>query len=64
MLKCSIVNLNSFEGVFTLFPIILWTSSSGETGVVARSGLELLILLERDRKRLLGRPVAREIVAY
>lgn len=48
----------------TLLPMILFTSSSGEVGVDARSGLELLMLLERDKSRLLGRAVARDNVAY
>lgn len=47
----------------TLLPMILCTSSSGEVGVDARSGLELLMLLDRDRRRLLGRAVARDNVA-
>lgn len=48
----------------TLLPMILCTSSSGEVGVDARSGFELLMLLERARSRLLGRAVARDSVAY
>lgn len=48
----------------TLLPMILCTSSSGEVGVEAKSGLELLMLLERARSRLLGRAVARDRVAY
>lgn len=44
--------------------MILCTSSSGETGVLARSGLELLILLERASWRLLGRTVVLDKVAY
>lgn len=48
----------------TLLPMILCTSSSGDTGLLARSGLELLMLLERDRCRLLGRGVALDMVAY
>ena len=46
-----------------MLPMILWTSSSGEAGEEARSGLELLMLLERDRCRLLGRAVALDNVA-
>lgn len=48
----------------TLLPMILCTSSSGDTGLLARSGFELLMLLERDRCKLLGRAVALDIVAY
>lgn len=48
----------------TLPAMILCTSSSGETGVLARSGLELLILLERASWRLLGRTVVLDKVAY
>jgi hypothetical protein len=44
--------------------MILCTSWSGVAGLVARSGLELLMLLERDRCRLLGRPLALDSVAY
>lgn len=50
--------------MLTLLLMILCTSSSGEVGVDARSGLELLMLLERARSRLLGRAVARDNVAY
>lgn len=47
-----------------MLPMILCTSSSGVAGVEARSGLELLMLLERDKSRLLGLAVALESVAY
>lgn len=54
----------TIKAKLTLLPMILCTSSSGETGVLARSGLELLMLLERDRCKLLGRAVALDMVAY
>lgn len=62
----AIINIKYFQRQvqLTLLPIILCTSSSGETGVLARSGFELLMLLERDRCRLLGRAVALDKVAY
>lgn len=57
-------SLKEKRKMLTLLPIIRCTSSSGETGVVARSGFELLMLFDRDKCRLLGRAVALESVAY
>lgn len=47
-----------------MLAMILCTSSSGVAGVEARSGFELLMLLERDSSRLLGLAIALESVAY
>lgn len=47
-----------------MLAMILCTSSSGDVGVLARSGLELLMLLEQARCRVLGRAVALDNVAY
>lgn len=47
-----------------MLPMILCTSSSGVAGVEARSGFELLMLLDRDKSKLLGLAIALESVAY